>query len=176
MLFRSRRGRVRGVAVDPDSIVAPGSHSEILITMPVRLSWLGYGGGGPEGLERRGMIHRMKKCGIDVERRRERRRPKGYRKGKLSLVFKYCCTYRISFSLEVFFYQCWHVYPIRTFPTVMCSTVALPPNEKLQFFCSSVVLRVKHSFDFILFFSFDKFRGRLMKVSSMFRRFSIWCK
>ena len=33
-----RRSRVRGVAVDPDGVVAPGSRSEILITMPVWLS------------------------------------------------------------------------------------------------------------------------------------------
>ena len=82
-------------------------------------------------MERRGMIHRAEKCGVDAERRRERRRPKGYRKGELSLIFKYCCTYHVSFSLKVFLYQRWRVYPIRTFPTVMRSTVALPSNKEL---------------------------------------------
>ena len=54
-------------------------------------------------MEWRGMIHRVEECGIDIERRRERRRPRRCRKRELLLAFKYYRTYCILFSLKVFF-------------------------------------------------------------------------
>ena len=54
------RGCIQGVAVDLDAVIAPGSCSDMLIRTPVQLSWFGYGGGGPAGLEQRSMIHRAK--------------------------------------------------------------------------------------------------------------------
>jgi hypothetical protein len=122
------------------------------------------------------MIHRVEKCGIDVERRRERRRPKGCGRRSFLFALKYYCMYRVPFSLKIFFDQCWCVYPIRTFPTVVRGAIALPSDKKLQFLCFSVAPRVEYLFNFEFFFSFDKFRRRFMEIDSVFRRFSIWCK
>ena len=38
--------RIRGVTVDPDAVVALSSCSDMLISTPVWLPGLGYGGGG----------------------------------------------------------------------------------------------------------------------------------
>ena len=65
---------IRGTAVDLDAVVVPGPCSDMLISTPVWLSRLGYGGGGPVGLERRGMIHRRERCVVNMDGRRERRR------------------------------------------------------------------------------------------------------
>ena len=127
-------------------------------------------------MEWRGMIHRVEECGIDAKRRRERRRPKECRRRGLLPVFKYYRTYRVPLSLKVFLDQYWCVYPICTFPTIVRGTVALPSDKKLQFFCLSMAPRVEHLFNFIFFFSFDKFRRWFMEISSMFCRFSIWHK
>ena len=66
------------------------------------------------------------------------------------------------------------MHSIRTFPTIVRSAIAFPSDEELQFLGPSVAPRVEYLFNFVLFFSFDKFRRRFMEVHSMFRCFSIW--
>ena len=121
-------------------------------------------------MERRGMIHRAEESGVDAKRRRERRRLEECRRRGFLFVLKYCRTYCVLFSLKILFDQCWCVYPIRTFPTIMRSAVAFPSDEDLQFLHPPVAPRVEDLFNLVFFFPFDKFWGWFVEICSMFCR------